>query len=235
MITNITSVIIDDEIAAAENINIILESYCPEVNVLGVANSISDGIKLVKSKNPDIVFLDISMPPEGTGFDFLAVFPNRNFHVIFVTAYDQYSLQAIKEHAFDYILKPIDFKEIIKTIDQYKQIVKAKYNSKKQETIALSTEEGTHIIQVSDILFCKASGSYTEYHIQHRNPILISKTLKNAESKLTDPRFIRVHRSYLINSNMVSKFTKEDGGTIFIQDNVIPVSKKYVNNLNDLF
>lgn len=235
MITNITSVIIDDEIAAAENINIILESYCPEVNVLGVANSISDGIKLVKSKNPDIVFLDISMPPEGTGFDFLAVFPNRNFHVIFVTAYDQYSLQAIKEHAFDYILKPIDFKEIIKTIDQYKQIVKAKHNSKKQETIALSTEEGTHIIQVDDILFCKASGSYTEYHIQHRNPILISKTLKNAESKLTDPRFIRVHRSYLINSNMVSKFTKEDGGTIFIQDNIIPVSKKYVNNLNDLF
>jgi two-component system LytT family response regulator len=232
----ITTVIIDDEVAAAENISILLENYCPEVSVLGMAHSISSGIKMVKNLSPDLVFLDISMPPEGTGFDFLEMFPNRNFHVVFVTAYEEYSLKAIKQHAFDYILKPIDYKELTKTISHYLQLHGPKYEAKKttQDYITLSTEEGTHVINPEQISFCKASGSYTEFHFKDRPTILISKPLKFAENLLTSNSFKRVHRSYLVNSKMVTKFTKEDGGFICINDVSIPVSKNYFENIIDI-
>jgi len=233
----ITANILDDEFAAAENIKILLSNYCPEITILGIAHSISEGIKMVKNDKPDLVFLDISMPPEGTGFDFLEMFPNRDFHVIFVTAYEQYSLKALKEHAFDYILKPIDFKDLIKSIDQFKSI---HFRNNNQEvnsapkTITLSTDQGVHVVRTEEILFCKASGSYTEFHISGRSPVIISKPLKYAESILTSNQFKRVHRSYLINSEKISKFTKEDGGFVYIGNEVIPVSKKYYDNLYDL-
>ena len=234
--TKITTVIIDDEIAAAENISILLDNYCPEVSVLGMSHSISSGIKMVKKLLPDLVFLDISMPPEGTGFDFLEMFPNRNFHVVFVTAYEEYSLKAIKQHAFDYILKPIDYKELLNTVTQYIQLHGSKKNLENSTLnyITLSTEEGTHVINPEIILFCKASGSYTEFHFKDKSTILISKPLKFAENLLTSPSFKRVHRSYLVNSKMVTKFTKEDGGFICINDVSIPVSKNYFENIIDI-
>jgi two-component system LytT family response regulator len=227
--------IIDDEIASAENISILLESYCPEVEVLGMAHSISSGIKAIKQLQPNLVFLDISMPPEGTGFDLLEMFPNRNFHVIFVTAYEQYSLKAIKEHAFDYLLKPIDYKELVKTIDQF---IHVHYSNSQKPTdshvITLATEEGIHVVNSSEILFCKASGSYTEFHLKDKATILISKPLKFAESILKTSNFKRIHRSYLININAISKFTKEDGGFVYINDISIPVSKNYFESIYDL-
>lgn len=232
----IKATILDDEFAAAENIKILLSNYCPEITITGMAHSITDGIKMVKKHQPDLVFLDISMPPEGTGFDFLAMFPNRDFHVIFITAYEQYSLKALKEHAFDYILKPIDFKDLVKSIDQFKSIHFRNQTPQEapKKTITLSTDQGVHVVPSNDILFCKASGSYTEFHICDRSPIIISKPLKYAESLLTANQFKRVHRSYLINSDKISKFTKEDGGFVYIGEEVIPVSKKYYDNLYDL-
>lgn len=234
--SKITTVIIDDEIAAAENVNILLESYCPEITVLGMSHSISSGIKMVKKLSPNLVFLDISMPPEGTGFDFLEMFPNRDFHVVFVTAYEEYSLKAIKQHAFDYILKPIDYKELIKTVSHYNQMHGPKNGSSKpnQDYITLSTEEGTHVINPERILFCKASGSYTEFYLEDESTILISKPLKFAENLLTLTSFKRVHRSYLVNAKRITKFTKEDGGYICINDISIPVSKNYFENLLDV-
>ena len=234
----ITAAIIDDELAAAENIEILLNKYCPEVEVVGMAHSISNGIQLIKQKEPKLIFLDIYMPPEGSGFDLLEIFPKRNFHVIFVTAHEQFSLKAIKQHAFDYLLKPIDYKELIITVEQFKDL----HHSPKEENISvntprsvtLSTDQGVHVIHCTDILFCKASGSYTEFHIVGRSPILISKPLKFALGLLSNKVFKRVHRSYIVNSSKITRFTKEDGGYVYIGKEGIPVSKKYFGNLYDL-
>lgn len=154
----INVVIIDDEIAAAENISILLSNYCPEINVLGMAHSISKGYQLIKSTQPDLVFLDISMPPEGTGFDLLDMFPNRLFHVIFVTAHEEYSLKAIKQRAFDYLLKPIDYKELIQTIEQFISAHTTSItnsHSIADQIITLPTEDGTHIIKQKRLCFVR--------------------------------------------------------------------------------
>ncbi len=230
----ISSVIIDDEFAAIENIEILLSDYCPEIEVVGTANSISEGIKIVKSTSPELVFLDISMPPEGTGFDFLEMFPTRDFHVVFVTAHEEFSLKAIKQHAFDYLLKPIDYKELVKTVDQFQAHYKKTKKIAPSEIIKLSTDQGVHVIKTDQVLFCKASGSYTEIHIKNRNPILISKSLKFAENKLFSPQFKRIHRSYVVNTAEITRFTKEDGGFVCIGNEMIPVSKNYFNNLSDI-
>lgn len=233
--SKIKAVIIDDEFAAAENISILLESYCSEVSVLGMAHSISDGIKAIKKLKPNLVFLDISMPPEGTGFDLLDLFPNRDFHVIFVTAHEQYSLKAIKERAFDYLLKPIDYKELIKTINQITEIhFTEKPKIETSQVITLATDEGIHVIHADEILYCKASGSYTEFHIKDKPTILISKPLKFAETLLQTSNFKRVHRSFLINTLAITKFTKEDGGFVYINETSIPVSRNYYENIYEL-
>lgn len=234
---NINVVIIDDEIAAAENISILLDSYCPEFKVIGVEHSIKLGYQMIKSKNPDLVFLDISMPPEGTGFDLLDMFPKRDFHVIFVTAHEEFGLKAIKERAFDYLLKPIDYKELIQTMNQFMDMYG---NSHEQnavlidKSISLPTDDGTHIIKQKEILYCKASGSYTEFHVEHRPPIIISRPLKFAETILDMNSFKRVHRSYIINPNFITKINKEDGGSVLLNNSQIPVSKNYCDDIWEL-
>lgn len=231
----IKTVIIDDEIAAAENIQILLENYCPEMEVIGMEHSISKGFKLIKDAVPDLVFLDISMPPEGTGFDLLEMFPNRNFHVIFVTAHQEYSLKAIKQRAFDYLLKPIDYKELIQTVNQFVQTFTVSTPQISTEPIInLATDDGTHIVKQKDIYYCKASGSYTEFFIKGRSNIMISKPLKFAESQLDMNHFKRVHRSFIINPQFITKITKEDGGSVFLDDVEISVSKNYCQNVFDL-
>ncbi len=231
----IKTIIIDDEIAAAENIQILLENYCPEMEVMGMEHSISKSYKLIKDTNPDLIFLDISMPPEGTGFDLLEMFPHRKFHVIFVTAHQEYSLKAIKQRAFDYLLKPIDYKELIQTVGQFSQTFSTPPSSvSSQPIINLATDDGTHIVKQKDIIYCRASGSYTEFFIQGRSNIIISKPLKFAESQLDMNQFKRVHRSFIINPQYITKITKEDGGSVFLDEVEISVSKNYCQNVFDL-
>lgn len=229
-----STVIIDDEFVAAENIALLLETYCPEIEVVGIATSIAEGIKKIKALTPDLVFLDISMPPEGTGFDLLTVFPDRNFSVIFVTAYEEYAIQAIKARAFDYILKPVDYKELMRSVANLK-MSKSHERSNLKETIVLPTEEGTHIIKVEEILYCKASGSYTTFYLENGTSILLSKPLKYVEEALKNEVFERVHRSFIINLNRVTKVFKQDGGYVEIDKAMIPLSKGYGKSILSLF
>lgn len=232
--------IIDDEIAAAENINLIIDNYCDDLEVLGIANSISEGIKLVKELKPELVFLDISMPPEGTGFDFLDLIPDRDFDVIFVTAHEEFSLQAIKKHAFDYILKPVDYRDLMKSVSQYVNKAKSKTvvtspPANLGTKVKLPSEEGYHLIEKKDVIYCKASGSYTEFILDNHNPILISKPLKYAEELLGGSPFVRIHRSYLVNSEKITKLIKQDGGYVEINGEQLPVSKNHHHEVFDMF
>ena len=230
-------VLVDDEEAALENLSHILGEYCPEVNILAAETSISGGIRSIKHHKPDLVFLDISMPPEGQGFDLLNAFPNRDFHVIFITAHEDHSLQAIKKHAFDYILKPVDYQEIVESVEHIKAWMKrsrAKVDGK-SDSIRLSTMEGVHILRPDQVLYCKANGSYTQVALEEGGSILVSKTLKSLESYLPQKGFFRVHRSYIVNINKVKRLLKKDGGFVEVTDGtLIPVSENYREDILDI-
>ena len=233
----INVVIVDDEILAAENMVLLLDTYCPEVTITGIANSISEAVVLIRKLQPELVFLDISMPPEGTGFDLLELFPNRNFHVIFATAYEKYSMKAIKEHAFDYIVKPINYKDLVKAIEDFTAVHRNKKTIAPilHKNITIKTEGEVHIIPQNTILYCKAEGSYTAFYIENDKPLVLSKPLKYAVELLDKNLFERCHRSYLINLSKVRKIIKKEGGYVQISDDMIPIGRQHYAKIMSLF
>ena len=185
------AIIIDDEELSRKTLYQLLENYCPEVQVLAEAESADSGYDLIVNKEPDIVFLDIEMP-YGSGFDLLKRFDNLNFEVIFVTAYDQYALKAIKSCALDYILKPININELKEAVEKALQNKDTKSDSIKLNTllqnlsntnaanarIALPTNEGFEFLKVSEITRCEADGRYTFVFLSNGTKILVAKKFK---------------------------------------------------------
>lgn len=232
----LSAIIIDDPSNTTNDLQNALTTYCPEIQLQGTAHNLQDGISLIKMVQPQLVFLDVLLSPTETGFDLLDLFPNRKFHVIFVTQHSQYGLQAIKYRVFDYILKPIDYKELTKSIQVLKQIhFKPTPISTKSDVIMIPSLDGTHIIQPSDILYCKADGSYSVFKLVNNQRLVLSRSLKHAEALLTDERFKRVHRSFIINTNKVSKFYIQDGGFVKILKDKIPISKIFIQKPSQLF
>lgn len=235
------TVIIDDELNARQLIANILELYCPDVEVVGEAVDVSSGLNLIKEKKPALVLLDINMP-DGSGFDLLKQIQDIDFNFIFITAYEQYAIKAIKLSALDYILKPINDNELIEAIekaqlstnrpeniesqlDNYHYNINASYNEKR---ISINTTESVYSIKIKDILYCKSDKNYTEMYTNKTKPILISKTLKEFESLLFDYGFYRVHQSYLVNMNYVNRYEKSGlVGLAVLDDNTkLPVSSR---------
>lgn len=235
MYPQITSVIIDDEIFAAKNLELLLTNYCPEVLNLGIAHTLKEGVKLIKTEKPQIVFLDISLSSVETGFDLLDLFPQKEFHVVFVTAFSDFGIEAIKRKAFDYILKPLDFKEIIKTVDDIISLEKTINKPLNKQLIAIPALDGTHLVASDNILFCEADGSYTVFHLTDDKKITLSRSIKNAEGLLGSSSFSRVHRSYIINLNKVTKLHFNDGGYAEVNKKLIPVSKNYMEKLKSVY
>jgi two-component system LytT family response regulator len=232
----LSAIIIDDKSNTTNHLQDTLSKYCPEILILGTAHSIQNGASLIKNNKPQLIFLDVLLSSTETGFDLLDLFPNRKFHVIFVTQHSQYGLQAIKYRAFDYILKPIDYKELIKSIHALKQIhFKPVPISAKSDVIMIPSLDGTHIVQPSDILYCKADGSYSIFKLVNNQRLVLSRSLKHAEALLSDERFKRVHRSFIINTNKVSKFYIQDGGFVKILKDKIPISKIFIQKASQLF
>lgn len=229
-----TAVIIDDELHAANNLELILNKYCPQVSVIGKAHTLSDGIQLISKTQPQIVFLDISLSANETGFDLLDLLPKKNFHVIFVTAHDNFGMEALKRHAFDYILKPIDYRELVKCIQDLTRMTQ-KNKSNKPKLIPIPSLDGTHLIHPSDILFCQADGSYTRFYLENDKSLILSKSLRHAEELLNLNEFLRIHRSYIINTTKVNKLHTHDGKYVEIQSHIIPISKSNLEKLSHLY
>jgi two-component system LytT family response regulator len=244
---SIRSVIIDDEPNNVENLQSIINTYCPEVEVVQTAFNVVEGIIAIKSNQPDLVFLDIQMPG-ASGFDVLKAFAAINFEIIFITAYDQYGIQAIKFSALDYLLKPINITEFKLAISKAKDKIAAKkqnYNinnlleyikagQRESPKIALPTLTEIRYIKVNTIVRCEAENNYTTFYLENGEQILVCKTLKEFAELLQPHHFIRPHQSHLVNMHFIKSYLKEDGGTLLLNDQTkIPISRQNKDRIKE--
>lgn len=220
------AIIVEDEANSREIMRGYLAKYCTNVELLGEGSTIKEGLEQIKKHSPDVVFLDVEMP-FGNAFDLLDQVPNRSFEVVFVTAYNQYAIDALNSHAAYYLMKPINIDELVKAVEYVRQI-KEKETSlagkvlqsklkKAEGKITLPQQDGFQVLDVSDIYFCKADDNYTEIYLEHKK-ILISKTLKYFEQALSEFPFARIHKSYLVNVNEVVKYKRGKGGSVVLSN-----------------
>jgi two-component system, LytTR family, response regulator len=234
------ALIVDDEPLARKNLALVLERYCADdVLVVGEAQGVNEAYELVLAQKPDIVFLDIEMGKE-TGFDLVAMFPEPDFQVIFVTAYDQYAIKAIKVFALDYLLKPINLREIKEAVQKAKKRVKEEYNeklrslvnvfSRKEEQpgqVAVPVMGGYRMVTVADMAVLKAVREYTYIHFASGEVFCSSVNLGYYEDLLGDTQFYRVHHSYIINRMHIKEYAKADGGEVVMHNgSIVPVSRR---------
>ncbi|RLJ73746.1 LytR/AlgR family response regulator transcription factor [Pedobacter alluvionis] len=233
------AILIDDEISNLQNLRTLLEKHCPQVTIMATTQNIDDAVNIIEKYSPDLVFLDIQMG-EQTGFDVLKLLPARNFEVIFVTAYDQYGIQAVKFAALDYLLKPIDIEELINAVNKAEHKLATQIQNlqldfllqqlKKPETnvskIALQMQSEIRYVALSEIIRCEADNTYTRFFLSSNEKILVSKSLKEYADLLRPNGFLRTHQSHLINPKYVKSWLKEDGGILLLTSGEkIPVSK----------
>jgi two-component system LytT family response regulator len=245
MSAQLKTVIVDDEKDAVDFINSIIGEYCPGLKVIGKAYDVKDGVQVIKDLKPDLVFLDVEMP-HGTGFDLLTQFPEKEFDVVFITAFNHYAIKAIKYSAVDYILKPININEFIEAVNKVMQKrsssmfrgnenIKALLENLKTgvpSRLAIPTSDGMEYLNPKDIIRIEADRSYSWFYITGGRKMLVSKNLKEFQDLLSDRHFFRPHNSYLINLKYVKKYIRKEGGYIEMQDgSEIPVSR----NRKDLF
>lgn len=233
----LNAIIIEDEATSREILRNYLAKYCPDVDLFGEAATIQEGLEFIKKNKPDLVFLDVEMP-FGNAFDLLEQLPDRTFETIFVTAYNQYAMDALNTHAAYYLMKPINIDELVKAVEYVMEIKEKEdaledrvLQSKIQHVegkITLPQQDGFQVLNVSEILYCKADDNYTEIYLENKK-FLVSKTLKYFEEALSSFPFARIHKSYLVNVNEVIKYKKGKGGSVVISNGkelLVSASKK---------
>lgn len=236
----IKALIIEDEQKSRELLAMFLEKNCPGIQVLGMAKNVTEGIDLIKKLNPELVFLDISMP-DGTGFDLLEAVQGKKFDLIFTTATDKHALKAIKYSACDYLLKPIDVEELKAAVEKVEQkktnipsmdnlqflIQQLKKADDNYQKITLPTGNAYEIVNIKDIIRCEADASYTHFFLVGGKKLMVSASLKHYEDLLPESDFIRVHHQHLINMGHVSRYLKQDGGYAVMSDGTqIEISRR---------
>lgn len=244
----IKAIIIDDERNCIDMLTWLLETYCPEVSIIAFCDSAEMGLKTIQKLNPDVVFLDIEMP-KMNGFEMLEKIEDINFQIIFTTAYDKFAIKAFKYAALNYLLKPIDPEDLTATIQRLKEKMQAPSKEQMQmlfknmanrdspiERIALSIGDGLVFVHTKDIAYCHADSNYTYVVMADGKKNLVAKTLKEIHDTLAGKDFFRVHNSYLVNLNHITKFVRGDGGYILMQDNTqITISRSKREEFFQLF
>jgi two-component system LytT family response regulator len=242
----LTSIVVDDIPEALEMLSNDIENNHPDIEIIGKATSVIEAAKLLQKKQPDILFLDI-MLGDGTGFDILEIVPNLRSKIIFVTASDEYAIKAFKFAAIDYILKPYSNTELANSIKKAKEqiqpnkeqlsVLQDSINNphKVLQKISLHTSEKIIVVQLSEIIRCKADNNYTTFYLEKGKKILVSKTLKYYSDMLKEHNFLRVHQSHLINTSYIKEFIKSDGGYLILKDKSnIPVSVRKKNEVIEI-
>ncbi len=240
MSENIRAILIDDEPFCTAGLVIELESTCPEVEVIAICNSAKDGLQQIKMLDPDVVFLDIEMPWMN-GFELIELLQPIDFEIIFITAYNQFAVKAFRLSAVDYLMKPIDTSLLREAVDrlegrkagklvrqqkisQLLSNIKSPISSKPK--ISVPNSDGLDLISIDEIIYCKASSSYTEIILSDGNTKLVSRVLKDISFQLESFNFLRIHQSYLINMEHLKSFHRSEGGFVeMINGDKFPVSR----------
>ncbi len=242
------TLIIDDERHIRETMNHLVQKYCPQLKLVGEAESVTTGIRAIRDKIPDLVLLDIKMD-DGTGFDILKHFDSIDFKIIFITAYEKYAIQAFGFSAIDYILKPVNPEKLAEAVSRADQMTQNAFNTQlntlknnlkspdsTKRKIILKTMENIYLLNVQDIIHCTSDGNYTIFETVNDEKIVISKTLKEYDDLLAESGFFRVHRSHLINLKHIKRFSKQDGGYIVMSNgDKVNVSSRGRERLLELF
>jgi len=242
------TLIIDDEKHIRESLTYLLGKVCPQVKLVGEADSVSNGIRAIREKLPELVLLDIRMN-DGTGFDLLKQFDTIDFKVIFVTAYEKYAVEAFGFSAVDYILKPVNPEKLAEAVNRTQQIVQQSFNlqlntlkenmekqDQRAKKIILRNQENIYLLDVRDIIHCESDGCYTQFDTIEEERIIVSNQLKEYDELLAESGFFRAHRSHLVNLKHIKRFEKQDGGYLILTKNIkVPVSSAKRERLLELF
>jgi len=250
----IDALLIDDEALSRDALRRSIELHCPEIRIIAESGNADEGKKQIETLRPQLVFLDIAMPGKN-GFDLLKSLSKIDFEIIFVTAHDEYTIQAIRFSAVDYILKPCDDDELKEavtraqkklndrtghiSIDAFLHNVVQKLPNEQMQ-LCIASSKGFQIIKINDIICCEAQNSYTIFHLSDSSQVVSSKPIGDYESLLTDAHFARIHKSWLINMKHIKEYRKGEGGTvIMINAKELEVSRRkkeyFISELKKIF
>jgi two-component system LytT family response regulator len=235
------TILVDDEPDGVRTLRKLLELNCPEVEIAATCSSAKAAREKLEEIRPDLVFLDVRMPGK-SGLDMLAELSVRDFEVIFVTAHNEYMLQALQFSAVDYLMKPVDEDRLVEAVERVRKRLKLEKNTAQAEALiynidkagfplemrlCLPTQKGFNIVKLEDILYCEAKRSYTIFRFANNKPIMISKPLFDYDKLLTETVFLRVHKSFLINLLHVKEYVRGEGGSVIMSDGTeIEVSRR---------
>jgi two-component system LytT family response regulator len=232
------SIIVDDEFKSRESLKALVEKFCEDIQVAAVCQNGDEAIKAINEHKPDVVFLDIQLQRE-TGFDILEKLDKIDFEIVFTTAFSEFAVRAFKFAAIDYLLKPVDIADLRKAIEKARKKIVGnisermtqlaqtiKGNTFKHSRLAVPSSDGLVFVSVDGIMYCEASGNYTNIHMGDGRKFVVSRTLKDYEEMLEDLDFFRIHNSYLINLNLIKKYIRGEGGQVVMtNDQALDVSK----------
>jgi two-component system LytT family response regulator len=235
----IKALIIDDEQKASDVLRLMIERFVPEIKQVQSCNDARKAAEMIHSFQPDIIFLDIRMPYLD-GFGVLNQIQNKRFKVIFTTAYNEYSIQAIRFSAFDYLLKPVDSEDLVAAVQRYLQtkdeipfqpeqlrniLQNLDAGSSQEFRLALPSREGVYFFHPDEIIRCEAFGSYTKFFCPNNKQYMTSKVLGEYEELLSPYGFIRTHKSHLVNKKFIS-FIDHDGFAVLKDGNTVEISRR---------
>ena len=234
----ISAIIIDDEAHCCKTLGMLLDEYCPDVQVIEQCGDADSGLTAIQRHKPQLVFLDIEMP-NMNGFEMLEKLPAINFEIIFTTSYDQYAIKAIRFSALDYLLKPVEREELQRSVQKVSQRLQSPLPQQLEillqrihqpgspvQRIALPTMEGLQMVAVNSIISCASDSNYTVFFLKNKQKLIVSRPLKEIEEMLDEYSFIRVHNSYLVSLNEIDKYVKGEGGYLVMTDgSTIDVSR----------
>jgi two-component system LytT family response regulator len=235
------AILVDDEPDGIRTLKKLLELNCPEVEIVATCSNVGNAKQKIEEFQPDLVFLDVRMPGK-SGLDMLSEITEKNFEVIFVTAHNEYMLQALQFSAVDYLMKPVDEDRLISAVQRVKKRLNLERNTGQTETLlhniskagsplemrlCLPTLKGFSIVKLEEIVYCEAQRSYTIFRLANNKTIMISKPLFDYDRLLADTIFLRIHKSFLINLMHVREYVRGEGGTVLMSNGMeIEVSRR---------
>ncbi|WKV13746.1 LytTR family DNA-binding domain-containing protein [Marivirga harenae] len=224
----LTAILVDDELHCLETLRFDLDRFCSDqISIVGEAQNLVKASTMLISEKPDILFLDIDLP-EMNGLEFLETIGDIGAKVVFTTAHSKYAIPAYKFKAEAFLLKPIEASELQAVVSKiyYDKIKEEKHFT--SERLAINDMHGTTYIPYDHIIACESNNNYCKVHLKDGTSITVSKTLKHIEQAIKSNAFLRIHQSYLINANFISKYLKSDGGSLeMMNKKIYPISKSY--------